>query len=58
MGVTGDDIQAEITDVTFPVHIHTNELYVIDTKDNNISQNRLGCETLFKWSRLVGSKAR
>jgi hypothetical protein len=31
VGVTGDDIQAEITDVTFPVLITTNELYVIDT---------------------------
>jgi hypothetical protein len=31
VGVTGDVIQAEIADVTFPVLTATNELYVIDT---------------------------
>jgi hypothetical protein len=31
VGVTVDVIQAEITDVTFPVLTATNELYVIDT---------------------------
>jgi hypothetical protein len=34
VGVTGDDIQAEITDVTFPVLTVTNELYVIDTTNS------------------------
>ena len=34
MGVTGDAIQAEITDVTFPVFTATNELYVIDTTNS------------------------
>ena len=34
VGVTGDDFQAEITDVTFPVFTATNELYVIDTTNS------------------------
>jgi hypothetical protein len=34
VGVTGDDIQAEIEDVTFPVLTTTNELYVIDTTNS------------------------
>jgi hypothetical protein len=34
VGVTGDGIQAEIADVTFPVLIATNELYVIDTTNS------------------------
>ncbi len=34
VGVTGDDIQAEIADVTFPVLTVTNELYVIDTTNS------------------------
>jgi hypothetical protein len=34
VGVTGDDIQAEIADVTFPVLTATNELYVIDTTNS------------------------
>jgi hypothetical protein len=34
VGVTGDDIQAEITDVTFPVLTVTNELHVIDTTNS------------------------
>jgi hypothetical protein len=34
VGVTGDVIQAEITDVTFPVLTATNELYVIDTTNS------------------------
>jgi len=32
VGVTGDGIQAEIADVTFPVLTATNELYAIDTR--------------------------
>jgi hypothetical protein len=35
VGVTGDDIQPEITDVTFPVLTVTNELYVIDTTNSH-----------------------
>jgi len=35
VGVTGDDIQAEITDVTFPVLTTTNEFYVIDTSNSH-----------------------
>jgi len=34
VGVTGDVIQAEITDVTFSVFTATNELYVIDTTNS------------------------
>ena len=34
VGVTGDGIQVEITDVTFPVLTATNELYVIDTTNS------------------------
>ena len=34
VGVTGDGIQAEIADVTFPVLTVTNELYVIDTTNS------------------------
>ena len=34
VGVTGDKIQAEIADVTFPVLTATNELYVIDTTNS------------------------
>ena len=34
VGVTGDGIQAEIADVTFPVLTATNELYVIDTTNS------------------------
>jgi hypothetical protein len=34
VGVTGDDIQTEITTVTFPVLTTTNELYVIDTTNS------------------------
>ena len=34
VGVTGDGIQTEITDVTFPVLTVTNELYVIDTTNS------------------------
>ncbi len=34
VGVTGDDIQTEISDVTFPVLTTTNELYVIDTTNS------------------------
>jgi hypothetical protein len=34
IGVTGDGIQAEITDVTFPVLTVTNEFYVIDTTNS------------------------
>jgi hypothetical protein len=34
VGVTGDGIQSEITDVIFPVLTVTNELYVIDTTNS------------------------
>ncbi len=34
MGVTGDGIQAEIADVTFPVLTATNKLLVIDTTNS------------------------
>jgi hypothetical protein len=34
VGVTGDVIQVEITDVTFPVLTVTNEIYVIDTTNS------------------------
>jgi hypothetical protein len=34
VGVTGDVIQTEIADVTFPVLTATNELYVIDTTNS------------------------
>ena len=34
VGVTGDGIQTEITEVTFPVLTVTNELYVIDTTNS------------------------
>jgi hypothetical protein len=34
VGVTGDGIQTEITDVTFPVLTTTNEFYVIDTTNS------------------------
>jgi hypothetical protein len=37
VGVTGDDIQAEIADVTFPILTSTNELYVIDTTNSPVT---------------------
>ncbi len=41
VGVTGDDIQAEIVDVTFPVLTVTNELYVIDTTNSQSASTLL-----------------
>ncbi len=41
VGVTGDGIQAEIADVTFPVLAATNKLYVIDTTNSQLGSNLL-----------------
>ena len=41
VGVTDDDIQVEITDVTFPMLSATNEFYVIDTTNSQTGSTLL-----------------
>ncbi len=53
MGVTGDDFQAEITDVTFPVLTVTNEIYVIDTTNSQSGSTLLVEKTKDSINSLV-----